>query len=211
MDRTGHIRLLRHQIQEIEMILKGMDQTSSTSRIDIDLLLDKLRKLYDEVYLLLQFTGTTPSGPVPERAQIPIPEPRPEPRVEPKPEPKPQPKPEPRPQPQPAPIPDPKSTVTEDVRLNETLGFRKPAFDVASSLSEKPLENIFDAFGLNDLFLYTRELCYNNSEKFRATVNHLNQLTSFDEARTYLAHEFNWDQNNEVVKSFLNTVRRRYL
>jgi len=96
-------------------------------------------------------------------------------------------------------------------RLNEVLGKQKPLYDVASSITETPINDIWSAIAINDRFLFMRELFDNDSEAFKTTVSLLNSLSSWDAATKYISGHFNWDTNHPVVKDFQTVVRRRFL
>jgi hypothetical protein len=73
-----------------------------------------------------------------------------------------------------------------------------------------PIENLAKGIGLNDKFLFSKELFDGNSQKFNAAINAINAMNSFEEAEEYINANFSWQQNN-VVKHFMNLVRRRFL
>ena len=105
----------------------------------------------------------------------------------------------------------PVAPVSNEGRLNDVLGKQKPLFDVASSITETPINDIWSALAINDRFLFMRELFDNDSEAFKATITLLNSLPSWDAAAKYISGHFNWDNNNPIVKDFQTVVRRRFL
>lgn len=93
--------------------------------------------------------------------------------------------------------------------LNEMLASKNNASDFSSRL--KPLTDIKSAIGVGDRFLYIRELFGGNNDAFEETIVHLNSLSSFHDAQTYLASKFNWDESQTTVSTFVNIVKRRYV
>ncbi len=73
-----------------------------------------------------------------------------------------------------------------------------------------PVPDISRAIGLNDRFLFTRELFGNNPELYLKTIREVNECGSYSAALDYLQQQFTWDQESEVVISFLSLIRRRY-
>ncbi|MCD6333488.1 MAG: hypothetical protein J7L89_09470, partial [Bacteroidales bacterium] len=78
------------------------------------------------------------------------------------------------------------------------------------SVNEMPLANIFDAIGLNDQFLYVRELFQNDTSLFKETVSKLNEATSYEQAIA-LTQPLKWNPDDPVVQVFLALVKRRFL
>ena len=72
-----------------------------------------------------------------------------------------------------------------------------------------PIKLIWDAVGINDRFLFVRELFDNDSSKFESTVRALDELTSIQEAVNYLKMNFKWN-NSEASQRFLILVKQRF-
>ena len=100
--------------------------------------------------------------------------------------------------------------------LNETLG--KPqqlANDVLSSEKSDsgypamPINSIWDGIGINDRFLFIRELFANSSAKFETTITALDKLETIQDAVNYLKLNFKWAKTDASQK-FLVLVKRRF-
>jgi len=76
-------------------------------------------------------------------------------------------------------------------------------------ISNRPLESIKKAIGINDRFQYIRELFEGNAEKFIDTVAELDEKTDINEAVDYLKKNFKWKKNETSLK-FVNLVKRRF-
>jgi len=76
-------------------------------------------------------------------------------------------------------------------------------------ISNRPLESIKKAIGINDRFQYIRELFEGNAEKFINTVAELDEKTDINEAVDYLKKNFKWKKNETSLK-FVNLVKRRF-
>jgi len=111
--------------------------------------------------------------------------------------------------------------VAEDFKeekktLNETLG--EPHQLVNDFLTPDkgetgyhitPINSIWDGIGINDRFLFIRELFANSSTKFESTVEAIDQLGSIHEAVNYLKMNFKWNKT-EASQKFLVLVKRRF-
>ena len=73
----------------------------------------------------------------------------------------------------------------------------------------KPVDDIRQAISLGDRFLYQRELFGQNAELMQRTLTELNELSSFDEAISYIS-KFNWDTESNTYQQFLVTLHRRF-
>lgn len=73
-----------------------------------------------------------------------------------------------------------------------------------------PLNNLAGAIGINDRFLFTRELFEGNADAFSETVRVLDAMHSIQEAADYLREHFQWNKSETSLK-FIDLVKRRFL
>lgn len=73
----------------------------------------------------------------------------------------------------------------------------------------KPLKSIREGIGINDRFLFIRELFHNNSEKYEQTLATLDELTGIEDAVRYLKQNFKWSKS-EAGEKFLLLIKRRF-
>ena len=92
--------------------------------------------------------------------------------------------------------------------VNETLA--QPNQDLSSKLKTAPLASIVSGIGLNDRFLFLRELFNGESSLYNSTVKQLDAASSLEEALDFISRNFDWDDKNESVKKFLDLVQRRH-
>lgn len=76
-------------------------------------------------------------------------------------------------------------------------------------LSNRPVESIKTAIGINDRFQYIRELFDGSPEKFADAVQTLDSKQNIKEAVDYLRHNFKWKKSETSLK-FVNLVKRRF-
>lgn len=103
------------------------------------------------------------------------------------------------------------SLFQRDDSLNTALGKQKPVHDIASSITDVPITDIWSAITINERFLFIRELFGNDPEAFKNMVTLLNSLNSWEAAKKFMTDRFKWDKNDPVANDFLNVVRRRFL
>lgn len=100
--------------------------------------------------------------------------------------------------------------------LNETLGeVHQNVNDIHSpDISESeykilPINSIWDGIGINDRFLFIRELFANSSARFETTIAALDKLETIHDAVNYLKMNFKWNKSVASQK-FLVLVKRRF-
>jgi hypothetical protein len=98
----------------------------------------------------------------------------------------------------------------EATHINETLAQQKTGSDLSSKLQTSPLPSIASGIGINDKFLYIRELFSGDSDTYNRTVKKLDSAGSLDDALEFIQTNFNWDEKDGTVAKFVNLVYRRY-
>ena len=96
-------------------------------------------------------------------------------------------------------------------KLQKTKRFLSDDFDEKDDVMMTPIENLSKGIGLNDKFLFSKELFDGNSQKFNSTINAINAMNSFEEAEEYINTNFSWSSSNNIAKHFMTLVRRRFL
>lgn len=97
-------------------------------------------------------------------------------------------------------------SVAAQRSLNDLIGSDKPD-DV---FMHRPLKSIREGIGLNDRYLFVRELFGNNNEKFNETIDSLDHAKNIQEAVHFLKSHFKWSKSDTSQK-FLILVKRRFL
>ena len=94
--------------------------------------------------------------------------------------------------------------------INETLAQQKASGDLSSKWQTAPLTSIVSGIGLNDKFLYIRELFKGDNALYTNTVKYLDTTDSLEDALNFIRQHFDWDEKDETVQNFLNLVHRRH-
>jgi len=103
-----------------------------------------------------------------------------------------------------------KISPTDFHPINETLAQQKTGNDLSSKLQTAPLSSISSGIGLNDKFLYIRELFNGDGALYNNAIQRLDTALSVTDAMNFIRHHFNWDPENETVQKFINLVQRRH-
>jgi hypothetical protein len=102
-----------------------------------------------------------------------------------------------------------------NVSLNDKLSKQVADVSLLSKLRKKPVEDLVKSIGINERYLFTKELFKGNSEAFMQHVRAINTVNTYEEAQHYIEKEvipnFNWDVNNPAVNEFLDLVQRRFI
>ena len=107
-------------------------------------------------------------------------------------------------------IPKPDNTAIgqnfqKERSLNDSMGETK----MESKLSNSPIASLRAAIGLNDRFLFIREIFNNNSEKYNAVIEHLDKMEQIQEAVEYLKANLSMEKNETTMK-FVDLLKRRF-
>ncbi|MEO1627262.1 MAG: hypothetical protein AAFV25_19070, partial [Bacteroidota bacterium] len=71
----------------------------------------------------------------------------------------------------------------------DALFEHKEATELSEKLAQKPIKDLNKAFGINDRILTIKELFSGDNGAFNETINVLNELDNFDQARAYLTQK----------------------
>lgn len=130
--------------------------------------------------------------------------------------------PPPPPAPKPTYTPPPKPTYTPppSAKLSNEmteLFTEETVKELSQKLSQRPIKDLKTAMGINERFLFINELFHGDKGAYNATIDDLNRLNSFEEAKSYLAasvvNQMDWLEDKRIrrAKDFIQLVRRRYL
>ncbi len=95
---------------------------------------------------------------------------------------------------------------TKEPSLNEKLAMNK---SLDTKIKARPVHSLKSAIGINDKFLYMRELFANDNKTFEHAVNHIDQVENLAQAIEYLEGNFKW-QKTETSLKFLDLIKRRF-
>ncbi len=88
--------------------------------------------------------------------------------------------------------------------------------ELIDHLGESPIDDLKNAFSINDKIWYINELFNKNNEAFEDAIWKLNNLRNFEEAKKFilgeLVRQYNWEDKNKLraAKKFNKIIKRRY-
>ncbi len=95
-------------------------------------------------------------------------------------------------------------------RFNEQIGSLKGEEDISDRLKTKPLADLSDAIGINDKFLFIREIFDGNKEVYIQAINRLNNSENITDARAVIMSYAGDNLENGAVKQLLDLVKRKF-
>jgi len=85
---------------------------------------------------------------------------------------------------------------------------------IAAHHSRQPISNIKSTIGINDKFIYLKELFKGNVEEYGAALDKLNDFDSYADAEDYfqeLKEKYGWDSESKSFQGLAELLMRRYL
>ncbi|HUC83353.1 MAG TPA: hypothetical protein VMR70_20750 [Flavisolibacter sp.] len=96
--------------------------------------------------------------------------------------------------------------------LNDRLKEERP--ELAHMLKETPIKDLRKGVGINDRFVFVRELFRGDDAMYERSIKTINNFNIYSEAEYWISrelkHKLGWDDRNETVKHFYSLVRRRF-
>jgi hypothetical protein len=93
--------------------------------------------------------------------------------------------------------------------LNEQLGGNISEKDSTVFLKTKPITNLSEAIGVNDKFLFIREIFNGNKAVYSQAISRLDNIKNLSDARNIILSYTSDNIENEAIKQLLNLVKRK--
>ena len=112
-------------------------------------------------------------------------------------------------------IPIPENAVKEKQVIGETFRKEKSLNDAMaekageSNLSNGRISSLRASIGLNDRFLFIREIFGNNAERYNTIIDNLDKLETIQQAVEYLKANLSLEKNETSMK-FVDLLKRRF-
>ncbi len=94
-------------------------------------------------------------------------------------------------------------------RLNEQMGGKKGEVDIVGVLNSKPLADLSDAIGVNDRFMFIREIFDGNNGAYNEAISRLNHATSMKDASDVIENYAANKSGSDAVRQLLDLVKRK--
>ncbi len=226
MEIKHTVEILTKDIQDIEKLVRNLNNSPNPPRIELDLALSKLRNVYELLSMIRtdaeQETQTGETTEIPAAAEVqeepvvempvvekpvveaPIVE---EPVVE-----------EPEQAVQQAELFQPKKEAeilaekfSNDPSINENIASKGKQEDLTSKLSGQPIDNIKRNIGINDRFLIIRELFDGDNDSYCQLIDQLDSSSDSEEALGILDAKFPEQANHEGYLLLSQLTRRKFI
>jgi hypothetical protein len=94
-------------------------------------------------------------------------------------------------------------------RFNEQLGNRKADDDLSGIIKTKPITSLKEAIGINDRFLFIREIFDGNKDAYTQAISKLENSASISDAQAVIMSYTGASDENDAVRQLLDLVKRK--
>jgi hypothetical protein len=94
--------------------------------------------------------------------------------------------------------------------FNEKLGSLKHDDDVLKILKKKPLSSLNEAIGVNDKFIFIREIFNGDEQSYNEVILKLESVGSLSDAESVLMKYTGEDHDDETFSQFLDLIKRKF-
>jgi len=118
----------------------------------------------------------------------------------------------------------PKKTTKSSKEINDQIGtggsslndrLKQSKIELSDTLQEIPVKDLKKAIGLNDRYLFIKELFRDDETRYERSIKTINGFSIYAEAEFWIKRELKlklgWDEKSPIVKQFDQLVRRRFL
>ena len=95
--------------------------------------------------------------------------------------------------------------------FNEQLGTRKQGDDVLEILRTKPLSSLNEAIGINDKFLFIREIFNGNADSYNEAVQKLEKVGNISDAMAVIMGYAGDNSGSEAVTQLVDLIKRKFI
>lgn len=98
--------------------------------------------------------------------------------------------------------------------INDKIGLTKTDNSIASKINEHQLSDIRKGIGINEKFLFLKELFNNNAEQYEVFINKINSLSEQAETKEWLVtqkKQFQWDEKSEAYIAINKLIERKFV
>ncbi|MDM8161676.1 hypothetical protein QUH73_17805 [Labilibaculum sp. K2S] len=81
---------------------------------------------------------------------------------------------------------------------------------IGEKLSSQKLKDIQSAIGINDRFLFARELFENNIDEYNTAISFVNKAGTFESVMNWIKAEKEWDLEDPTVTQFIEITKRKF-
>jgi hypothetical protein len=118
-------------------------------------------------------------------------------------------------------MPVPEKTITESAIIadqfdnmpesyNDTIGSLKHEDDISEMLKLKPVSSLTEAIGINDKFLFIREIFNGDHDLYNSAIIRLDAAGNLSEANDLISGFAGGNADSEAVKQLLDLIKRKF-
>jgi hypothetical protein len=100
-------------------------------------------------------------------------------------------------------------SVSSD-NLNERLGIKREADEYSDLIKSKPVKSLGEAIGVNDKFLFIREIFNGNPEAYEQAVAKLDNAENLAAAKEIINGYIEDTQESRVTRQFIDLLKRKF-
>jgi DNA-binding protein H-NS len=93
--------------------------------------------------------------------------------------------------------------------FNEQIGIIKSEGDISHAMKSKHVSNLTEAIGINDKFLFVREIFSGDQSSYNEAIAKLNRVENISDAKAVIMSYTGEGEENEAVKELLDLVKRK--
>jgi hypothetical protein len=93
--------------------------------------------------------------------------------------------------------------------FNEQLGNIKTDGDISAVIKSRPVSNLIEAIGINDKFLFVREIFNGDQLSYTEAIAKLNKVDKLSDAKAVIMSYTGEGDENVAVKQLLDLVKRK--
>jgi hypothetical protein len=101
----------------------------------------------------------------------------------------------------------------EKKSLHDKIGSSKADLSYVEKQQQKPIADLVKSIGINEKFLFIKELFKNNGEEYNEAIQLLNNFTTITQAFDYmdiLKQKYGWDETSDASLKLFDMIRRKY-
>jgi hypothetical protein len=100
------------------------------------------------------------------------------------------------------------------IPLHEKISFHQDEMSIAGVMQHRKITSMKQAIGVNEKFLFIRELFNNETEAYQRCIDKIDTATSLAEATSILdseyASKYSWDKEGNAYFHFTSLIERRF-
>ena len=103
----------------------------------------------------------------------------------------------------------------DEIPLREKIAFHHDDMSIAGVMQHRKISTMKEAIGINEKFLFIRELFNNETDTYQRCVEKIDAATSLAEATSILdaeyASKYSWNKEGNAYFHFTSLVERRFI